>query len=472
MRLSTRVAHNTIIQITGKVISTVLGLITIAIMTRYLGQTGFGEYITVITFLSFFAVIADFGLTLITAQMISDPRLDQNKILNNLFSLRFISAVILLGLAPLVVIFFPYSSLVKLGVAITALSFFFVALNQIFVGLSQKNLKMQVITLAEIIGRAVLLFGIIFAVYFKTGLTGILLVTVIANAVNFLFNYWFSRNLAKIKWQIDFKIWRQIFEKSWPLALTIMFNLIYLRADILMLSLFKSQAEVGLYGAAYKVIDVLTTIPFMFAGIILPILTNAWLIKNNISFNNILQKSFDALTILAIPLVIGTQFIARPVMELVAGKNFSAAGGILKILVIATGFIFIGCIFSHAIIALDKQKKIIAAYIFTALSSIIGYLIFIPSFSYFGAAWVTVYSEAAIALASFYYVTKYSQYRPDLKVLFKSLIASLIMGLALFLTINIMPLLAVSILAVLIYFITLYLFKGLSKRDILTLLNK
>lgn len=106
MQLATKIAHNTIIQIIGKGIATFLGLITIAIMTRQLDQVGFGQYTTIITFLSFFGVIADLGLTLVTTQMISDPKIDQNKILSNLFSLRLISAIIFLGLAPLIVLFF------------------------------------------------------------------------------------------------------------------------------------------------------------------------------------------------------------------------------------------------------------------------------------------------------------------------------------------------------------------------------
>ncbi len=60
MQLSTKVAYNTIIQAFSKSISTALGLVGIAIITRYLGQTGFGEYTTIITFISFFATIADF----------------------------------------------------------------------------------------------------------------------------------------------------------------------------------------------------------------------------------------------------------------------------------------------------------------------------------------------------------------------------------------------------------------------------
>ena len=49
---------------------------------------------------------ADLGLTLVSAQMISDPQEDQDKTLSNLFSLRLVSALIILSLAPISVLLF------------------------------------------------------------------------------------------------------------------------------------------------------------------------------------------------------------------------------------------------------------------------------------------------------------------------------------------------------------------------------
>jgi O-antigen/teichoic acid export membrane protein len=466
MKLSARVAYNTIIQIIGKIISTILGLIGLAFMTRYLHEAGFGQYTTIITFLSFFGIMADFGLTLVTSQMISQREADQEMLLNNLFSLRLVSAIIFLGLAPLIIIFFPYEPIIKIGVAITSLSFFFVALNQILVGWLQKNLTMTIVSAAEVVSRTILLIGIIITAYLNLGLLSIMMATVISSLVSFLMHYWFSRRFIKIKWQVNLKVWREIINKSWPLGITIFFNLIYLRADILILSLLKSQGDVGIYGATYKIIDVLTTLPFMFAGLILPILSLSWANRDTDQFNKILQKSLDVMFVLAVPLIIGAQLVAKPLMILVAGQNFSAAGQVLKILILAIGFIFTGCLLAHAVIALDKQRKIIGAYVFTALTSLAGYFIFIPLFSYYGAAWVTVYSELAITLFSLFIVIKYSRFRLNPNILLKTIAAALIMALVTYFLLNKLNLLFIIILAGFIYFISLYLFKGITREDL------
>ena len=58
MSLAAKVAKNTLIQIISKIISTILGIVALGIMTRALGQDGFGEYTTVFNFMSMFAIVA------------------------------------------------------------------------------------------------------------------------------------------------------------------------------------------------------------------------------------------------------------------------------------------------------------------------------------------------------------------------------------------------------------------------------
>ncbi len=478
MRLSTKVAYNTIAQITSKVVTTVLGLVAVAIMTRTLGRYGFGQYTTIMTFLSFFGVLADLGLTLVTTRMISEPGVDKEKMVSNLFTLRFLSALVFLGLAPLVVFFFPYAMVVKVGVAITTLSFFFIALNQIFVGVFQSHLRMDKVSIAEVAGRILLVVGVFLAARLQFGVLGIALATVLSSAVNFLFHFLFARNYVKVKFSFDLTLWKDIVRRSWPLAVTIVFNLIYLRADTLILSLVKSQDKVGLYGATYKVIDVLSMLPFMFAGLILPILTRSWVEKNNEFFKKVAQRALDLMFILAVPLVVGAQFLSNDLMVVIAGDDFFVSGDILKVLVIAVAAIFIGCIFSHIIVAIDRQKDIIWAYVFTSVTALFGYFFFIPRFSYFGAAGVTIYSEAAIALFSAFYVWKYTKIFPKFKTFFKALASSGIMAGLLYVLGMIswssrpLKLVVAFVASILVYFVSIYIFKGISKEDILNLINK
>ena len=480
MQLSTKVAYNTIIQFIAKILSTIIGLLSVGIITRYLEPSGFGEYTTAITFISFFAIVADMGLTLVTVQLISRPGAKIQKIMANLLGLRLISAFILIGLAPIFVLLFPYSPLVKQAVLAVSFSFFFIALNQVLVGLFQKQLRMDKVAIAEVLSRALMLVLIFYSVKMNYGLIGIMLAVSSSSAFNFLLHFLFACKFVRLKLAFDFSYWLEIFKKSWPLALTIILNLMYLKTDTLLLSIIKRPSEIGIieevgfYGAAYKVLEVLITLPFMFAGIILPILTNKWANKDFDGFKNVLQKSFDIMAIVAIPLALGTQLVSTEVMALVAGKEFALSGKILNILIIASSVIFLGTMFSHAVIAVDKQKKIISSYVFVAISSVALYFIFIPHFSYFGAAWITVYSEIAIAFMSFLITWRYTRFIPNFIVAFKAFVSSLLMlGLIIILRFyDINNLLVILCLSVLFYLAFMCLIKGLSKEDVLSLVNK
>jgi len=477
MKLSTKIAYNTIVQVLSKIIATVLGLASVIIMARSLGVAGFGEYTTIITFLSFFGISIDFGLTLVTSWMISQPNVDEKKVLANLFTLRFFSALIFLGISPFVVLFFPYSNLVKLGVGVAFLSFFFISLSQILVGFFQTKLRMDKVSIAEVIGRIILLIGIIISVKLHLGLIAFMIAIVISSAVSFFIQFFFANKLTPIRFSFDFSLWRKIIKKSWPFALTIVFNLLYLKMDIFILSLIKGKEVVGVYGATYKVVEVLTMLPFMFSGIILPILTANWAKNNKVFFNRVLQKSFDLILILIVPLIVGTQFLANAIMTTVMGDEFYSSGGILRILIIAVGLVFVSCLFSHVIIAVDKQKQVIGAYFFTAITATVGYLVFIPKFSYFGAAAVTIYSELAITLFMMYYLMKFIKFLPTLRILPKVLFSSFIMGGILYLIPNYCygnawGLIVVLMLSCVSYFVSLYLVKGISKNDLYNLLNR
>ena len=55
MSLTRTIAHQTIIQAGAKVVSVVLGVITVAMLTRFLGQEGYGYYTTAVSYIFFFS---------------------------------------------------------------------------------------------------------------------------------------------------------------------------------------------------------------------------------------------------------------------------------------------------------------------------------------------------------------------------------------------------------------------------------
>ena len=432
MSLTKKIAHNTIAQIIGKIISTLLGLIAIGMMTRYLGAEQFGWYITAISFLQFIGIMTDFGMTPVTAQMMSEEKFDKQKLFRNLLGFRFVTAILFLGLAPLIALFFPYNREIKIAIGFTSLSFMAIAMNQVLVGLYQTKLKMHIVSIGEVIGRVALIGGIWFVIRQGYGFLPIMGAVTVASLVYTVLLWVRGREVTPIGLAFDREIWRAIITKMWPIAISVIFNVVYLKGDVVLLSLFVSQADVGIYGAAYRVLDVMTQSAMMLMGVLLPLLAFSWSRGDKAEFKKRYQQAFDAMMLFALPMMTGAVVLSQPIMTFIAGPKFASSGYILAILSIAVFGVYLGAVFGHTAVAIDKQKQTMWIYMSDAVITLIGYLVFIPRYGLLGAAWMSVFSELYAGMLLFLTIRHYSGERLRYHTLGKIFLASLAMGAALF----------------------------------------
>ncbi len=474
MSLTQKIAHNTLVQIIGKALGISLSLASVGLLTRYLGQTGFGYYTTIFAFLQIFGILVDFGLQMTTVQMISDIQNNEAKILGNILGLRLTASVVFLGLAPLIALFFPYPIIVKAGILILAISFILNSLVAVLIGVFQKYLVMSKVALADLINKATL-FILIALTFFTVqnrmvGLIIILAASIMASFLNFSLLFSWAKKYIPCQFYFQITEWRKIISKTWPIALTIALNLIYFKADTIILSLFRNPAEVGIYGAPYKILEVLINLVYLFLVLLLPLMANYFSLQNYYQLKDILQKGFDSIVAITIPMILGIYFLGIPIMTLVAGEEFLISGIILKILILATGAIFIAALFGYGVVAIGKQKQMIKFYLINALISLGAYLIFIPKYSYWAAAWITVFTEVFILLTAYGVIYKNLKFIPNLKILYKSIIASVVMCLPLYLFSS-WNLFLLIFIATINYLRMMYLIKGFSKELILEIIK-
>ncbi len=465
-----KIAHNTIIQVSGKAITIALALFGFGLMTRYLGQEGFGYFSTVYAFLMIFGILVDLGLQMTTTQLISDPKENESQILSNALTIRFVTSLIFLGFASIIVLFFPYPKIVKLGVSLAAFGFIANNLLSTLTTLFQKHLIIHKIVIADVMGKIIQLVILIGVIHFDQGLLGVIIAVAFDSIVALTIAFFLASKQVVLRPSFQLVVWQKILTKAWPIALSIALNLVYFKGDIFIMSLIRTQQEVGIYAAPYRMLEVLINISYLFMGLVLPILATAVAIKNFDKLKIAVQATFDFLIILTIPMIVGGYFLSRPLMILMAGPEFAISGDILKILLLATGAIFIAGSFGYVVVALEKQKQMIKFYVVNAILSIIGYLIFIPKYSYWGAAWMTVFTEAFILATASYVMYKNLHFLPKLKLFGKAIIASLIMAIPLYVFDNLNFLISVC-LGVLVYFTALYFLKGFDKKAILEIVR-
>ncbi|MBU0646443.1 flippase [Patescibacteria group bacterium] len=465
MTSAAKFSQNMTIQIAGKIAAVFVGLGIMAILTRSLGPEGFGEYTTAVTFLQLFGVIVDFGLTLTLLVMISEVGADQNKITSNILTLRLFSGLILFALAPLAVLPFAWSANVKLGVAVGAAAFLFMSGATMLVGVFQRHACLWRSALAEMLNRFILIALVALLAYLNLGVVWMIGAMIVANLAWLVSMIYFARPFIAIRPRFDWPLWKKVISRSWPIAVSIIFNLLYLKGDILFLAYFRDAAEVGLYGAAYKIIDVLTALPVMFMGLLLPILVSSWSANDRPEFKKRLARTFDIFMISAIPIVIGTQAVAEPLALLFAGPGFAATGSVLRWLIISIIGVFLGALYGHTVVALNKQKQMIWGYVAVAVLSIIGYLWLIPLYGMYGAAYVTIFSELLIALITFLMVWRVSQALPSLLVTLKALVSAAIM-FGVIQSLPSLPVLLTVLIGALVYLGLMIFLRGLNPKEL------
>lgn len=465
MSLSRQVAANTILQILAKTLSTVLAAVTLGILTRYLHQEGFGAFTIATTFPQIFGIMADLGFSLMGIQLVSEIRENHVRNYHAIITLRLITAVIFLALAPIASLFFPYPLEIKIGIAIVSLSVLLSSLIQIYTIQFQVNLAMAIPMVADIVSKIFLIASIGVAVYLHAGFLTILWLIVINNGIQcaIVFIGSFAYQRSALIW--DPPLFRKIIARSWPIGLSIVFNLIYLKLDTIILSLYHSQSDVGMYGGAYRVFEVLISLPSMFMGLVLASFARSWSSGDIGLFRRYFQKSFDFMVMATLPLIVGTFFIARPLMTTFLGEQFEGSGDILQILILGTGCVFFGSFIGHLINVVHQQKRMLYGYLVGAIIGVIGYFILIPPFGAWGAAWATVATECIVLCIAFFVFTSATGIRPNIVASKRIVIATVIMAFSLVFLAQ-MPLFVVVFAGALLYGAALYAF-GVIPKDLL-----
>jgi len=414
MAVARKIAYNVAVSSIAKMLSTVLALVSIGFITRYLGKEGFGDYATVLAFFSFFAAVSDLGLYHISTREISRQGAQEEKIMGNIFTLRIISSVVVFLLTPLLLLFFPYPAPVKWGILLAAMSFLFSSGYQILNGVFQKNLAMDKVAISELIGKVVQVAVVIVAVKMDLKFGWIMSSLLFYMITCFSIVLVWSRRYIHFHMRLDTGYWKEFLKESWPMGAATLMTFLYFKMDTILLSVIMSSSEVGIYNAAYKVLENITFFPAMVAGLVLPIMSYT-IFTDRRRFEEISNKTFKFFMVIVVPLVVGTLFLADGVINLIGGAGFAESANVLRVLIFSLAMIFFGNFFNSILIAAGLQKKLMLALLMASGVNISSNLIFIPRFSYWAAAYTSLATETAVVALTFLIVFRRAGYLPKME---------------------------------------------------------
>lgn len=394
---SSKIASNTISQIIGRVFVLVGSLISVKLITNYLGPEGTGYYNTVITYLSFFIVLADFGFFSVVVREISKTPEKAEQILANVFSIRFITAVLSVAIAIVIAHLTNYPPEIKQGVIIASLFPIFNLAASIYDMLFQARLKMHKVALAEVLSKVIAVAGVWLAVYYHLGFFYVLATVSLAAVFGFIFKAAFSRSELKIGFKFDWPLIKKITLMSLPLGIVFIVNNIYFRVDSLILFYFKGAYDAGIYSVSYNVLTVTLFAGSFLATSLKPLFSTS--IKDNKErAEKALTYAITFLLYMALFITAISVTFSKEIILFISSSEFLKGAPILIILSFAALLIYLNGIFGEIMIARDLRKTLIKMSVFILVFNVALNLFLIPRYSYFGAAWATTVSEIMLLL--------------------------------------------------------------------------
>ncbi|MDP2587157.1 MAG: flippase [bacterium] len=459
------VLQNTVYQGAARTVGVITGLITFALLTRYLGPERFGDYSIALTYTGVLAAIAELGMPVLLLKILSLHRRSDAAVIANLNSLRIFASLIVflagVGLAQLL----PYAQDVKLGIAIASIGFIFLNFTQYIGVVFQERLKTHLSGLADSIGRLLVLAATFIGLERNAPLSWYFWAFVVGSLATFGGTYFLSRDLFSLKLKLRLRAWGPLLRQALPLMLISLFSLVYFKVDTLILSLLDSSYVVGVYSAAYKYIDVFITIPAIFGALALPFFTRSTEHREEQRFGRQFERSLR-LILMSGGLLAAVTFVeADRFITIFSGTAYAESIIILRILALAILPLFLGSLCSTALIA--RNKSYIVAWIFgsTAVISLVLYVAAIDRFSLYGAAVSTVMVETAIAVATITALLRSSIVLIHLRIVLGYISSVLVLGATLYAA-HSLPMVITIAIGTLVYVLLLIAFRVVQHHEI------
>lgn len=376
------------------------------LVARYLGPSKFGLLSYAISFVGLFSVLATLGLEGIVVRNLVQNIKEKERLLGTAFILKLVGGVMLFGVVSITVQLTSSDAYTKMLVLITAggmifesfkvIDFYFQ--SQVLGRLSSIagfwSLFVSALTkLALILFRASLIW-FAFAVVLETAILGLVLV----------FLYLKQRNRISW-WRFEWSIAKELLLDSWPLILSGLAVMLYMRIDQVMIKEVLDSEAVGNYAIAVRLSEACYFIPIVVTSSLFPAILEIKK-KSQTRYYDKMQNLYDLMIWMAILIAIPTTFLADWIVTILFGTVYAKAGIVLAIHIWTGIFVFIGVASGKWLLAENLQIFTFYRTAIGAIVNVILNLFFIPMFGIKGAAWATLFSQAIASYIGYAFSSK------------------------------------------------------------------
>lgn len=388
------VAKNTVWLTISQFGARVIKVAVVIYAARVLGAAGYGVFSYAITLAGFFGIFVDPG---INSVLIRDGARATPEERQSLFSTTLIMKAVILAASVIIVIFIAplFSTLpgAKILLPLVALIIVFDSTREFLASLFRAEEKMQWDAASFLLENlAITVFGFILLLISATPLS-FTYAYVAGAAIGAVTAIWFLHGRFKnILAGASARRMIAIVKTAWPFAVTGALGVLLTNTDILIISWMRSAADVGVYSAAIRIIQVLYLVPGVIQMSTMPLMARLAK-RDNERFRAILERTLALIFLVSIPLSVGGIILGTPIMHLVFGVGYAAGGLALSVLMLNLSFDYAGSVVASGIFAYDHQKNLIISSAIAGVSNVLLDLLFIPRWGITGSAFATLIAQ-------------------------------------------------------------------------------
>jgi len=377
----------------GSLISKVVTTLVWILLARVLSPEKYGQFTLYFMLMQFVTFLADFGLNQYYLKSVEE--LDRKYLFNKVLFVRTATMLVSIVIIVLILFYFNiFDFLVSLLFVLSMIPMAYLSVTDGFYLEQKKGFRVS-FRLASI-GIIFLLGFVIFFKDLSLFTASILLLFSLLLTFAWFFP-WKEIKLIKISFSEIFSI----LNKSSSYAFLTFTSFFYNKGDSLIISYFKGNTALGIYGLAYRFLESLSLFPSSLVQNLFPISAK----KTGIS-NVQLKKISAVMFLLGLIFAVVVFLLSSLLIGSLFQKDYWQAIPILKIFSLVILLFFVNAPLATVIQSSHLVKLFLPYGMINTFFNILLNILFVPIFGIIAAAWVMVITELTGLMINIYFVKK------------------------------------------------------------------
>jgi len=384
--VSVRILRNSLFGMVARAVDTVMRMVIVAFIARYLGTTGFGEFASIMATTAFVLALTDFGLEPILVRDLSKVGANRERILGGILSLRVLMGGVVLAAMALIVTFSGWSQPVRLAIMLSSLGQVLTAGQMAMLGVFRAHERMEYDTAASLLYQGVSFGFTLVAIAVDGGFLGIVVSQVAGETVKLiLLSGWVQRRFLRLRLVWDVRQMAHNLREALPIAGMALTSVVSFRMNVIMLTAWQGPRDVALFDSAQRLFFSISMIPMMILVAVFPVLCRLagqdWP-----ALRRTYAATFKYLLILGLAVTAVLAVWAEPIMNLLYGRSFAAAASSMRWLGLSTVAWFLIPLTNFVMTSVGRQSWSIAGVLAGVLVNVVVNIFSVPSYGHEGAA--------------------------------------------------------------------------------------